>query len=63
MKAIQRKGEALLGLGRHREAVGVFEEGVRMDPLNPHLKQGLQQANQGLLQDLVQGKCCFAAVP
>lgn len=62
LKALHRKGQGLLGLGRHREAVGVFEEGVRLDPLNPDLKLGLQAANEGLLRDLVEGErawlCC-----
>jgi hypothetical protein len=42
IKSFLRKGRALMGLGRHREAVTVFDEGVKLDPGNPHLKLGLQ---------------------
>ncbi len=33
----------------------MFEEGVRLDPLNPDLKLGLQAASEGLVKDLVEG--------
>ena len=51
-----RKGQALLALRRHREAVTTFEAGLELDPFNPDLKLGLQKANQGVLLDLVEGK-------
>eukprot|EP00887_Chlorella_sp_A99_P001822 scaffold19.g1822.t1 len=56
IKALLRKGQALLGMGRHREAVSVFEEGLKYDPFNPDHKLGLQEANEGVLRDLVEGK-------
>lgn len=36
--------------------VGVFEEALKLDPLNPELKLGLQRANEGLVKDLVEGE-------
>lgn len=32
-----------------------FEKGLAMDPFNPDLKLGLEAANQGVLQDLLEG--------
>ncbi|KAI8104703.1 hypothetical protein M9434_003256 [Picochlorum sp. BPE23] len=56
IKAFHRKGSALMGLGRYREAVGVFEKGLSMDAFNPDLKLGLEKANQAILKDLAEGK-------
>jgi hypothetical protein len=58
IKSFVRKGRALLGLQRYREAATAFESGLKLDPLNPGLKLGLQEANQGVLKDLVKGKIC-----
>ncbi len=51
-----RKGHALLGLSRYREAASVFEEGLAMDPINLDMKLGLEKAQQGILDDLMTGQ-------
>lgn len=56
IKSFHRKGSALMGLGRHREAAIVFEKGLSVDALQPELKLGLERANQAVLKDLAQGK-------
>jgi len=56
IKSFLRKGRALLGLGRHREAVATIERGLQLDPLNIDLKLALEEANQRVLQDLAEGK-------
>lgn len=56
IKSFVRKGQALLALRRNREAVITFEKGLSHDPFNLDLKLGLEKANQGVLQDLVEGK-------
>ena len=56
IKSFVRKGEALLALRRHREAVSTFEKGLEIDPLNPELKYGLHRANQAVLKDIVEGQ-------
>lgn len=38
------------------QAASAFEAGLAADPLNPALKSGLQQAQQGLAADLLSGK-------
>jgi hypothetical protein len=43
------------GLGRHREAALVLEEGSKIDPLNGQMRLHLQAATQGVLKDLVEG--------
>lgn len=42
-KGYSRKGSALAFLGRHAEAVQAYEEGLRLDPNNAQLKEGLQE--------------------
>ena len=44
------------GLKRFREAALVLEEGLRMDPFHPALKEQLDTATQGVVADLLQGK-------
>jgi protein arginine N-methyltransferase 7 len=56
LRALARKGQALLGLRRHREAAGVFEAGLKADPFNAELKAGLQRAQRGVLRDLQAGR-------
>lgn len=56
IKSFQRKGSALMGLGRYREAAMVFEKGLCVDALQPELKLGLERANQAVLKDLAEGK-------
>lgn len=55
LKAVARKGRALLGMGRAREAAAAFSEGLKADPLDPGLKAGLQEAERAVLADLVEG--------
>jgi stress-induced-phosphoprotein 1 len=52
-KGYSRKGAALFGQGKLEEAKSAYEEGLRIEPTNAQLKQGLSQveeslANQGL---------------
>ena len=56
IKSFHRKGRALMGLGRHREAALTFERGLELDALNPDLKLGLQDANEAVLKDLALGR-------
>lgn len=56
VKSFYRKGTALMGLGRHREAVMVFEKGLAVDAFQPEIKLGLERANQAVLKDLAEGK-------
>ena len=56
VKALVRKGRALLGLRRHREAAATFDAGLKLDPFSADLKVGLQEANQGVLRDLQEGE-------
>lgn len=41
-KGYSRKGSALAYLGRHREAIQAYEEGLKYDPNNAQLKESLQ---------------------
>ena len=43
------------GMGRHREAALVLEEGSKMDPLNAQMRLQLEAATQGILKDLLEG--------
>lgn len=56
IKAFLRKGEALVGLQRFREAVGCFNEALKLDPFNIELKSGLQKAGQLIMKELAEGK-------
>ena len=55
VKSFVRKGGALLGLQRNREAVLTFEEGLEVDPFSWDLKKGLQEAYDGVMKDLLSG--------
>ena len=39
---------ALQGLGKYEEAIKAFEEGLKHDPENAQIKQGLQQCQDAL---------------
>ncbi|PSC69443.1 arginine methyltransferase [Micractinium conductrix] len=56
VKSFLRKGRALMGLGRNREAALALDEGLKYDPLNLDLKHALQQANAAVVKDLAEGK-------
>ena len=45
----------LAGLKRFREASLVLEEGLKIDPFNAALKAILDEANQGVLGDILAG--------
>ena len=55
VKAIAKRGEALIGLGRYREAIPIFQEGLRHDPFAEEMKEGLEAATQGVLDLIVSG--------
>lgn len=44
VQGYSRKGAALSFLGRHNEAIDTFKAGLELDPSNPSLKDGLQEA-------------------
>lgn len=43
------------GMGQHRAATLVLEEGCRLDPLNGQVRLQLESATQGVLRDLLEG--------
>ena len=45
-----------VGLGRFREASMTAEAGLKLDPFNLALKLASEQATQGILKDLLEGK-------
>lgn len=55
IKSFERKGKALMGLSRHREAAAAFEAGLQLDAMHAEMKKGLQEANQKMLEDLIDG--------
>ena len=56
IKAFGRKGSALMGLNRNREALEAFQEGLQYDPFSEEMKRGLEHAQQAVLGDILQGK-------
>lgn len=52
-----RKGQALQGLGRHREATSTFEAGLQVDPFHFDLRVGLEASQRGVIADLLSGTC------
>jgi protein arginine N-methyltransferase 7 len=56
VRALERKGEALLGLHRHREASAAFDAALRADPLAAAARRGLEAAAAGALRDLAEGR-------
>lgn len=56
VRSFGREGAALLGLGRTREAVAALERGLEADPLDPALRQSLEQARQRLAEEILQGE-------
>jgi protein arginine N-methyltransferase 7 len=56
VRALERKGEALLGLRRHREASAAFDAALRADPLAAAARRGLEAAAAGTLRDLAEGR-------
>ena len=56
IKAHAKKGFALLGLERYREASASFNKGLKHDPFNEELKQGLEEAQQAIFADILEGK-------
>eukprot|EP00245_Coleochaete_scutata_P013383 TRINITY_DN5419_c2_g1_i1.p1 TRINITY_DN5419_c2_g1~~TRINITY_DN5419_c2_g1_i1.p1 ORF type:complete len:574 (+),score=174.40 TRINITY_DN5419_c2_g1_i1:258-1979(+) len=47
-KGYSRQGAALMGLGKHEDAVAAFRKGLEHDPNNDGLKQGLADAQKEL---------------
>lgn len=56
IKAFGRKGSALLGMNRNREALEAFQEGLQYDPFSEEMKRGMEHAQQAVLGDILQGK-------
>jgi protein arginine N-methyltransferase 7 len=56
IKSFERRGFALMGMGRHRLAKTAFEEGLQYDPFAEELKRGLEESTQALLGDLLAGR-------
>ena len=55
-RAFARKGYALMGLRRYRAAAAIFADGLARDPDSTEMKEGLDQAQQGVLSDLLEGR-------
>jgi len=45
-RGYQRKGQALQGLGRSKDAVEVFEKALKLDPSNAQIQSGLKEATE-----------------
>ncbi|GHP04547.1 hypothetical protein PPROV_000330100 [Pycnococcus provasolii] len=56
IKSFARKGYALNGLKRYREANIAFSEGLKADPFNDEMKRGLEESSRGVLRDLLRGR-------
>ena len=56
IRAFARRGLALLGLQRPRDAAACLHEGLQYDPTNQELRQALDRAQAAVLQDLLQGR-------
>lgn len=54
-KALLRKGAALLGLQRPREASLALQEGLKIDPFDVEMKACLQEATQKILAEIMEG--------
>ena len=48
IKGYGRKGQALFSLGRYADAKAAYEEGLKVDPANAALKEGLEQVQSKL---------------
>jgi len=55
-KGFYRKGEALLALGRHKEAVEAFQECVNLTPANDSFQKKLLAARAALHQGMSRGQ-------
>ena len=55
IRAHAKKGWALLGLGNFRAAQATFDKGLKLDPFNEDLKEGLEEAQQRILEDILNG--------
>ncbi|MEW5319762.1 MAG: hypothetical protein WDW38_010893 [Sanguina aurantia] len=56
VKALLRKGRALMGLGCTRDALSAFQEGLRCDPFHADLRRDLDAGHKALLEDVLTGK-------
>lgn len=56
IRAFARKGYALMGLRRYRAAAAIFADGLARDPTSAEMKEGLEAAQQGVLEDLLEGR-------
>lgn len=50
-KGYSRKGAALHYLGRHEEAIDAYEAGLKYDPNNAQLKEGIKEVRQSIAND------------
>lgn len=55
VKALLRKGRALMGLGCTRDAVSALQEGLRLDPFHADMRKDLDAAHNALLEDVLTG--------
>uniref|UniRef100_A0A0K8TBK0 Stress-induced-phosphoprotein 1 n=1 Tax=Lygus hesperus TaxID=30085 RepID=A0A0K8TBK0_LYGHE len=60
-KGYSRKGSALAYLGKHKDAIQAYEEGLKHDPNNAQLKEGIQEVKaqmDGPFPDLFSNPFC-----
>ena len=50
------QGKALTGLGRYREAMQCFDQGLKFDPFNARMKAGQDEAVRLHVKDLAEGE-------
>lgn len=55
VKSFLRRGRALAGMGNVRQASTEFQEGLKLDPFNIELRQGLQHSTNRILGDILAG--------
>ena len=53
---MRMQGKALTGLGRYREAMQCFDQGLKFDPFNARMKAGQDEAVRLHVKELAGGE-------